>query len=242
VRKRYVVLLALLSVVFILSACDGGNTGSALDDPDIPHFDTDTGYVIDVTDQLSDEYERQLEAMLESLDDQGWQTVIGVFSNLASEPVLFGTEVMNENGIGDSSRNDGLVIVIFVDKEGGDGNEPAIGVAVGSGLEGDFNDARVGRMLDATYVPLRADGDWEEGLVSFVTAYEGLRGGTTTWEQYPEKEPMDPMLILLIVIVVVVLVLIDGGLTGFQLTLLLLSIGASSIGGGGGGRGGGASR
>lgn len=196
-----------------------------------------------MTGQLSPEWEQQWEQMLSELDSRGWQTVIAVFNNLESDPVLFGTEVMNKNGIGNADRNDGLVIVIFLEKEGSDKKKPSIGVAVGAGLEGDFNDAKVGRLLDNTFVPQRADGHWEQGVTAFLTEYANLRSGVTTWDQYPEKkDEINWVLIMAIIVLIVIFLTLDGKTTGFAMTRSIGSSAAKSIGSGGFGRGGGASR
>ena len=240
IPKKWVIPIVLF-ILFVISACgDSTPGGSSFQDPFIPSL-TDTGWVVDPANAMSDETERVLESLAEQINNNpdGYQIGIAVFNNAASEEVALATKFGNENGIGSSEKDNGIAIVILIDKEGGDGNAPAIGVAIGSGLEGQLNDAKVGRMLDATYVPARSDGNWEQGLIDFVSASLLVLTGEDGDLYAPE--PINWTLWIIIIIVIVILVICDFAFLGGNITYIVISV-ASKSGGGGSFSGGGSSR
>ena len=119
--------------------------------------------------------------------------------------------------------------------EGDDGHAPYIFVAIGSGLEGDLPDSKVGWFLDTFFFPKRAEGEWEEGLADLVNA---LRGYLVDPEA-PEYNPPIPWgLIITIIVIVVILIVLDVSFTGGEITAAIFE--AAAKGGGGGFSGGGA--
>lgn len=234
-----------LVLMFVIVGCDTTPGGTALQNPSLPSLTTETGWVVDPADAMSNETEQVLEAVAESIDrmDEGFQLGIAIFSNCACDTVDFATEFGNHNGIGSAENDNGIAIAVFVDKSGGDGNSPAIGVAVGSGGGGVLNAAKVGRMLDQLYVPLRADGDWEQGLIDFVQALETVLNGEDGEQFAPEPTNWTLIIILIIVIVILLIcdvVFLDGAFIGAMASGS--GGGGGSIGGGGGFSGGGAGR
>lgn len=248
-------LLGLLIVVLILVACAPSTGGTAFSDPVMPGLTADTGWVVDPANGMSPEAEAALERLATQIDGkpEGYQLGVAVFNNAASDSVELATKFGNHNQLGSAENDNGIAVVILLDVQGGDGNKPAVGVAIGSGLEGVLNDSKVGRILDRTFVPARAEGQWERGLVEFVQAVDLVLTGQDG-ELYSEP-PFDWVKLLLIIAAVIVLAIIlaalDGGSSsgggrytggGSSNNGGWSSSSGSSFGGGGGFSGGGASR
>jgi len=246
----------------LLAACGVTPGGTAFSDPPMPRLTTDTGWVVDPVDGLSEQTEQVLEELARQIDakPEGYQVGVAVFNNAASNSVELATKFGNHNQLGSAENDDGVAIVVLLQVEGVEGYKPAIGVAIGSGLEGVLNDAKVGRMLDRTFVPARAEGQWERGLIEFVQAVDlALKG--QDGELYAEP-PFDWVKLLLIIGAVLILSLIlflwgggssggrysgggsGGGYSGggWSSSSSGSSFGGGSFGGGGGFSGGGASR
>lgn len=241
-RKNLFLVTVLLILGLVLAACgDATPGGSSLTDPLIPTITSDTGWVVDPANGMSSETESTLEQMAARFDTspEGYQVAIAVFNNSASDDLEFATRFGDENGIGSADKDNGIAIVLFTDKEGSDGKSPSIGVAIGSGLEGDLNDAKVGRMLDKTYVPARSEGNWEKGLIDFVAALELVLTGQDGDQFAPE--PINWWLWGGIILFIIILVILDFRFFDGTITYVVVSA-ASKSGGGGGFSGGGASR
>src|SRR5207244_1049656 len=104
-------------------------------------------------------------------ETEGFQLAGAFFSDIASDPSQFASDFGNTNGIGSSNKDNGLVIIVLLDRKGTDGNKPYIFVAPGSGLEGLLNDAKITRFREAYFNPLRAQDKWQQGLVSLTTKF-----------------------------------------------------------------------
>ncbi len=224
------------------AACAPGltQTGSDITDPVIPRLTTSTGWWIDTTGRVSPETLAALNAEAEAINQMGFQLGGAIFLDSVSDGIQIATEFGNVNGLGSAEKDNGIAIVLFLDKEGLDGNAPAIDVAIGSGLEGLLNDAKVGRFLDEKFVPARTDGDWETGLVAFV---QHLRAYLDNPEASEFQDPpigWSWLWILLLLLVLFILLAALGGTSGYYGGGL--SGGGGSLGGGGGFSGGGGSR
>lgn len=254
-RGIIIVMMALMSVIGSISFAQ--NSGSDTVDPPIPSFTTQTGLVIDTTGSLPAETERQLEFLAQQINQAGTSVAIAIFTNCACETVLFATEIGQQNGIGDADTDKGIVIAVFTDKAGSGGQKPAIGLAVGMGLEETLTDGRAGRLLDATFVPQRAQGNWPAGLVSLTQELQKFLGGQPSAAD-EEGLQLTPEQLALIVILGLIFLGVDGIFFRFAITILIIEIlarsaasgsfssssagGSRRLGGGGGFRGGGAGR
>lgn len=241
----------LLIIVFFLAACAPGltRTGGEGTDPVIPRLTTETGWWIDTTGRTSEETLAVLKSESEAIDKMGFQLGGAIFSNSASDGIQVATQFGNTNGIGSADKNNGIAIVVFLDKKGVDGHAPAISYAVGSGLEGLLNDAKIGRFADETFVPARAQGQWEKGLVKFVQRIHAYLQNPTS-EEFKDP-PADYTWLWWVLIFLVIYLAIDGFFFKFAITLAFLEAsvsgggtrgGGGSLGGGGGFSGGGGSR
>jgi uncharacterized protein len=247
-------LLGLLIVVLILVACAPSTGGTAFSDPVMPGLTADTGWVVDPANGMSPEAEAALERLATQIDGkpEGYQLGVAVFNNAASDSVELATKFGNHNQLGSAENDNGIAVVILLDVQGGDGNKPAVGVAIGSGLEGVLNDSKVGRMLDKTFVPARAEGQWERGLVEFVQAVDLVLTGQDgeLYSEPPFSWWSFLLPIIIVLLIVLVLYFLQGGSSGgsssgggwSSSSSSSSSFGGGSIGGGGGFSGGGAGR
>jgi uncharacterized membrane protein YgcG len=239
-KKNTFLLFSLMAILFLMVACDSA-AGTAISDPVIPQFTTDTGWWIDTTGRVSAETMKSLEAESESIKKDGFQLAGVIFSSSVSDGMTIATRVGNTNGIGTAGKDNGIVVVVFLDKANDSGDKPTITVAIGKGLEGTLNDAKVGRFLDQTFVPARKDGHWEQGVVLFVQLTHGYLKDPTA-EKYKDP-PTDYTWLWIFLIFLVIFLVVDGSLCRFQMSAAIIEIAVSSkLGGGGSFGGGGASR
>lgn len=135
-------------------------------DPAIPHITvSDRGWV-DTTETVPAATMEALRKESDRVHAGGYQLAGVFFSDIESDPSQFTSDVGNVNGIGSAEKDNGLMILVLLDRKGSDGNKPYIFVAPGRGLEGDLPDSAVTRFREKYFNPLRAQGRWEEGLIS----------------------------------------------------------------------------
>lgn len=140
------------------------STGSS-QDPIIPHVTRQDRGWVDPTARVNATTLEALRHESDVFESEGFQLAGVFFSDVASDPSKIAADFGNENGIGSANKDNGLVILVLLDRAGTDGNKPYIFVAPGKGLEGLLNDAKVTRFREAYFNPLRAQGQWEQGLI-----------------------------------------------------------------------------
>ncbi|PIZ46327.1 hypothetical protein COY32_03480 [candidate division WWE3 bacterium CG_4_10_14_0_2_um_filter_41_14] len=243
-KEKWLFILILI----LLAACTSP-AGTALSDPVLPLLTNQTGWWVDTTSTLSPSTQAELEKLSQKVEISGFQLGGAIFNNSLSEPLDLATQFGNTNQLGSAEKDNGVAIVVILDKAGGSGDKPAIGVAVGSGLEGLLNDAKVGRFLDKTFVPARSAGEWDKGLVEFVSLVQRYLADPESEEfrDPPSQEISGWTLLgylLLLILVLFLLAWLGGGETGDTSGSSSWSSSSSSGGSGGGGgfSGGGGSR
>ena len=236
-------LLGFVFVLVMLAACTAPS-GTALADPVLPTLTDDTGWWVDTTSKLSPEVERELEKLSNEISKSGFQLGGAIFNNSISESLDLATKFGNQSKLGSAAKDNGIAIVVLLDKAGGSGEKPAIGVAIGSGLEGLLNDAKVGRFLDKTYVPARKEGNWEKGLVEFVSLIRQYIADPDAAEfaDAPQEITWGQILLWIIVILLLLVASVILGPSSGSSGSGGYSGGGRSFGGGGGFSGGGAGR
>jgi uncharacterized protein len=125
---------------------------------------------VDTTNSVPAATMEALRQQSDRIGKEGFQLAGVFFSDTFSDPAQFATTVANKNGIGSKDKDNGILIMVLLDRSG-DNNapKPYIFVAIGSGLEGLLNDAKVTRFREDYFNPKRADGKWQEGLVLLST-------------------------------------------------------------------------
>ena len=140
--------LFLLLLIFIASI--------ALAD-DVPGY---SSYVNDYAGVITEKDKTSMEEVAKEVEEKtGAQ--IAVLTVKSMEPYAsideFGMAVAEKWKVGEKGKDTGIIIILAME-------ERKVRIEVGYGLEGIFNDARVGRILDNTIIPYFRGGDFSAGL------------------------------------------------------------------------------
>lgn len=169
---RYILPLALLTLVLLglLAACaqqQQDPAGTSTQDPPIPQITQATHGIVDTTGTVPQSLLAQLRSRSDDVQAHGFQIAVVFFNNLASDPHQFATEVFNKNGIGFKDTNNGVLFVLYLQKPGKDGHAPWLSYITGGGISGSLPDTLMDDYAQATFVPARAQGQWQNGLLAF---------------------------------------------------------------------------
>ena len=142
-RKLFLLLLIIIASI-------------ALAD-DVPGY---SGYVNDYAGVITEKDKTSMEEVAKEVEEKtGAQ--IAVLTVKSMEPYAsideFGMAVAEKWKVGEKGKDTGIIIILAMD-------ERKVRIEVGYGLEGIFNDAKVGRILDNTIIPYFRGGDFSAGL------------------------------------------------------------------------------
>lgn len=180
--------------------------------------------------------------------------ILILFSN-GEKIESYANDMFNDIGIGKEEEDNGLLLLIYKDK---DPEESKVRIEVGMGFEGFITDSISGRVLDDYFVPYREKNDYDnatsyttQALVGLIAKeYDvGISGVTIEDEKIEELQEDEefsipwPVIAVIIVLVILDFIFNDGNIT-LMVLYALSSSGSSGGRSGGGGRsaGGGASR
>jgi uncharacterized membrane protein YgcG len=198
---RFLLPFVLLLLLFLglLTACAGQQqaphpAGTSTQDPPIPHITQDTHGIVDTTGTVPQSFLAQLSARSDDVQAHGYQIAVVFFNNLASDPHQFATEVFNTNGIGSKDKNNGVLIVLYLHKPGTDGHVPWLACITGGGISTALPDTLLDDYAQTTFVPARAQGQWQEGLLAFYDkVYAAERNPSVAQEwQTTHPQPATP--------------------------------------------------
>ncbi len=195
---RYILARALLALVLVslLAACAGRQAtqepaGTATQDPSIPQLTVATHGVLDTTGTVPQSFLEQLRSRSDDVQAHGFQIAVVFFNNLASDPHQFATQVFDTNGIGYKDTNNGVLFVLYLQKPGTDGYAPWLAYITGGGISGSLPDTLMDDYAQTTFVPARAQGHWQHGLLAFydkVYTAEQDPGIAKEWQsQHPQS-------------------------------------------------------
>jgi uncharacterized membrane protein YgcG len=217
---------ALFFALFLLGAL--AQSAAAAQDPPIPTIaSSDRGWV-DTTGKVDS-------ATLSSLRDQsdrisqidggskGFQLAGVFFNDIASAPSQFASNVGNQNKIGSATNNNGVVIIVLLDRKGNDGNKPYIFVTAAGGLQGDLPDSRINNFEQQYFVPDRSSSHWQRGLITLVTKLGDFLSDPKSVQDQSSDSNTIPLWVILLalfviiffVVIIVVAVRKGGGGSGF---------------------------
>lgn len=188
---------------------------------EIPKKPTANSYVYDYANVIDDEMEQQMVQLLQQLENSTLNEVvimtIGTIEDL--QAYEFGTKVIREWGIGQATENNGMLIFATTDQGAGKND---VWISVGQGLEGDYPDGKIGRMVDEYMMPYLEQGDYTSAFASIINTVYSEMGGEATGTELATSEDS------------------GGGLSlGWIIFIIVLYIIFNSFRNGGGGRGGG---
>jgi uncharacterized membrane protein YgcG len=223
---RYILPLALLSLLLLglFAACAGQThtpdpAGTSTQDPPIPQLTQATHGILDTTGTVPQSLIAQLQSRSDDVQAHGFQIAVVFFNDLASDPHQFATNVFNSNGIGYKDTNNGVLFVLYLQKPGTDGHAPWLAYITGGGISGSLPDTLMDDSAQTTFVPARAQGHWQDGLLAFydkVYAAEQDPGIAQEWQtQHPQPSTAsspsnntntgpNPVLILVLVCIAIV--------------------------------------
>ena len=221
-----------------------------------------TYFFTDQTDTIDHTFLTKLTNIAADYDKTGFQ-IGGIFTFDHTKTALEkATEYGNTKQLGSKEKNNGIAFALIL-KEGIsiDQQKPPIAVAIGKGLEGILNDAKIGRMLDKTYVKYRKNNEWQKGVIEFLNLLHNYLQNPQAQEfaDINKKLPPPPeWLVILLASIIICIILLSishnngsgpkgpsGSNRGFYSNRSFGSGGGFSGGRGGGGGGfggGGASR
>lgn len=170
-RSILSLVLLVLVLVGILAACAGQPAsvpaGSATQDPPVPQLTSETRGILDTTGTVPQSLLEQLRTQSDQVQANGFQIAVVFFNNLASDPHQFATQVFNTNGIGSKDKNNGVLLVLYLQKPGTDGHAPWLTYITGGGISTVLPDTLMDDYAQSTFVPARAQGQWQQGVLAF---------------------------------------------------------------------------
>ncbi len=152
----------LAAILFLLWA----SGASALDVPDLK------GRVNDYGNMLSSSTERQLDALLEDLEQtDSTQIVVLTIKSLEGDSLEdFSMRVAEKWKIGQKGNDNGAILLVSK-------NDRKLRIEVGYGLEGTLTDLTSGRIIRNVIVPYFKSGDFDAGISNGVQAMiQAVRG------------------------------------------------------------------
>ena len=124
---------------------------------DVPGY---SGYVNDHAGVITIKDKTSMESVAKEVEEKtGAQIAVLTVKSMAPYASIddFGMAVAEKWKVGEKDKDTGIIIILAMD-------ERKVRIEVGYGLEGIFNDARVGRILDNTIIPYFRGGDFSAGL------------------------------------------------------------------------------
>ena len=124
---------------------------------DIPSY---SGYVNDYAGVISEKDKASMEEVAKEVEEKtGAQIAVLTVKSMAPYASIddFSMAVAEKWKVGEKGKDTGIILVLAME-------ERKIRIEVGYGLEGIFNDARTGRILDNNVIPYFRGGDFSAGL------------------------------------------------------------------------------
>jgi uncharacterized protein len=160
-------LVVLATLMF--AACGAGGGAPSFSAP-----------VVDDANVVSRQVEDQLNAILEDFRIKvGPQIAVLTVESTGNKSLEdYGIDIAREWGIGDSQRDDGVLLLIVM-------NDRVLRIETGSGIEGDLTDVEAGRIIDSVVVPELRNNNPDGAVIAGVDALMTELSGETY--AYPEE-------------------------------------------------------
>ena len=137
-----------------------------------------TNYANDFANVLTPETESLINktgAAFEKTD--GTQIVVVTIDSLDGQSIEdYAYDLFNDWGIGTKKDDNGILILISV-------SDREIRAEIGDGMEGIFNDAKVGRMIDNLAIPYFAENDFDTGIKNLYIGFVDVIGNPEAVEE-----------------------------------------------------------
>jgi uncharacterized protein len=133
---------------------------------DVPNPRPAGGWVADAADVLPPDAEARINARLDALQQQtSAELAVVTVPDTQGEPKEFATELLNTWGVGSREANNGVLMLLVVDRR-------RVEIEVGYGLEAVLTDGATGALLDQHVIPRFKAGDLAGGLEDGVAAID----------------------------------------------------------------------
>ena len=188
--KFLIPLLLLLPLILTAFSSESTQLPARLstEDPPIPHITiADRGWV-DTTGSVPETLLNQLRDKSDEILNGGNQLAGVFFHDTASDPALYATNVFNVNGIGSKRTNNGILIMVLLDRAGTDGNKPYLQLITGSGTERYFTDTQTADFREQYFNPYRARGQWQYVLVNLTAQIAAFLQSNPDAQQNADKD------------------------------------------------------
>ncbi len=139
-------------------------------------------WVVDEAGILSPETEQALVALFENVEKQTTaEMAVVTVKSLEGEPIEEYAIGLAHNNLGKADKDNGLLILVAVD-------DREYRIEVGQGLEGDLNDAKVGRIGREYFVPNFQEGKYDAGvLLGAQEIAKIITGDEETIQKYEQQ-------------------------------------------------------
>lgn len=176
--KKWIITFALLLVLPISVLAQ-----------DIPDKPTTGGYVFDFQDVIDDAVEADINEIAKKLQKEGkMELMIVTVPTIGElEPYEYGMKFFREWGIGDTEKDNGLLIYITTDM--GAGNN-VIRFSTGYGLEGNYPDSETQRLTQTYMKDALKKGDYTTAFANVVEAIRKKEGIDYTWTNDASVTPV----------------------------------------------------
>ena len=193
-QRTKTIAFAFLSLILLglFAACSGQEqaaAGTATQDPPVPQLTVATHGILDTTGTVPQSFLEQLRTRSDEVQAHGYQIAVVFFNNLASDPHQFATQVFNTNGIGAKDKNNGVLLVLYLQKQGKDGHAPWLSYITGGGISTALPDTLMDDYVQATFVPARAQGQWQEGLLAFYDKIYAAEQDPSIAQEWQSQHP-----------------------------------------------------
>ena len=161
------------------------------------------GFVNDYAGIIPQNYSIQIEKELKVLyDNHTAQIAVVTIPSLDGSDIQGYAMKMSEGKLGEIGKNNGLLILVSL-------QEKKYWFNVGRGLEGELNDAKVGRIGREILVPNFKSGNYGKGIYEAVVAVrQELTNSTSTQTTTSTEQPLGTGILIMIIIGVVILALV----------------------------------
>ncbi len=190
--RKPILLLSIISIITMSTPVTAAQ---------IPTVQRDT-YIYDTANVISDDQESTLNQKLLSLELQtSAELFIVTVPGLDGEPLEdFSIRTANTMGIGQKEHNNGLLLLVSPPE-----GRRNVRIEVGRGMEGIFNDARAGRILDEYFVPYRDQGDYQTAIIKTTETLITQTTENSEWVGKPEQAQLQEALPALIMVPIILL-------------------------------------
>jgi uncharacterized membrane protein YgcG len=212
-KRSGAVLVLVVAVILGILIGQAKKPGTAL--PDADYIPTEFSYVYDYADILSNETENYITLMNNGLFSlTGGQIAVVTVSTYDGDLYDYAMELGNQLGVGDSTRNNGVVLLL--DTENGDDSISGAVAVQGDGIYNVLTDNELTRILVNDLQDDFYAGRYDEGVIatfdSLLRWYEGYYNVDILPQEQidyqPVEEPVNMAALIVTVIFLVILLFI----------------------------------